>query len=64
MLAILVGAGLILVGLAATFVLRVASEPDAERAGVLFLSLLGLVLSVVVSCLAVALATTPRPRHG
>ncbi len=63
MLAILVGAGLILVGLAATFALQVRSTLDSGLAGLLFMSLLGLVLAVLVIFLGVALAKTPRPRR-
>jgi len=63
MLALLVGSGVILMGLAASFALQVTSALDAELAGLLFFALLGVVLSVLVIFLGVALVKTPRPRR-
>lgn len=63
-LAILVGAGAILLGLAATAALQFTSLLAPESATLLFMALLGLVLSVLVIVLGVTLAKTPRPRRG
>jgi len=63
MLPILVGAGLILLSVAATAVLQVTSALDPELAVLLFMVLLGVVLSVIVVFMGVALARTPRPRR-
>ena len=63
MLALLVGSGVILMGLAASFALQVTSALDAELVGLLFFALLGVVLSVLVIFLGVALVKTPRPRR-
>ena len=62
LLAILVGSGVILMGLVASFALQVTSGLDAELANLLFFALLGMVLSVLVIFLGVALIKTPLPR--
>jgi len=63
LLALLVGSGVILTGLAAGLALQVTSALEAELANLLFFALLGVVLSVLVIFLGVALIKTPRPRR-
>jgi hypothetical protein len=63
MLAVLVGFGVILVGLATALILPLATGIDQERATLGFMLLLGVVLTVLVIFLGAALATTPRPRR-
>lgn len=63
MLAVLVGAGVILVGMAATVALPLATAIDQELATLAFMLLLAVVLTVLVIVLGAALATTPRPRR-
>jgi len=62
-LAVLAGAGAILVGVATTLVLPLATDIDEELATFGFMALLGVVLTVLVIVLGAALATTPRPRR-
>jgi hypothetical protein len=63
MLAILVGAGVILVAVAAAVVLPVTTTLPQETIALAFMALLGMVLSVLVIFLGVALFKTPRPRR-
>ncbi|MEO5820520.1 MAG: DUF3592 domain-containing protein [Vicinamibacteraceae bacterium] len=63
MLAVLVGSGVILVGLATALILPVVTAIDQELATLGFMTLLGVVLTVLVIFLGAALARTPRPRR-
>jgi Protein of unknown function (DUF3592) len=63
MLAILVGAGVILTAVAAAVVLPVTTTLPQETITLGFMALLGAVLSVLVIFLGVALARSPRPRR-
>jgi hypothetical protein len=63
MLAVLAGAGIILVGLATTLILPVATAIDRELVTLGFMALLGVALTVLVIVLGVALARTPRLRR-
>jgi hypothetical protein len=63
MLAMLVGGGTILVGIATALALPLVTAIDQELATLAFMLLLGVVLSVLVIVFGVALARTPRPRR-
>jgi Protein of unknown function (DUF3592) len=63
MLAVLVGFGVILVGLATALIVPVAIGIDQELATLAFMLLLGVVLTVLVIFLGAALAMTPRLRR-
>jgi Protein of unknown function (DUF3592) len=63
MLATLVSAGAILVAVAAAVVLPVTTTLPQETITLAFMALLGVVLSVLVIFLGVALIKTPRPRR-
>jgi hypothetical protein len=63
LLAMLVGGGAILVGMATALVVPLVTAIDQEFATLAFMLLLGVVLSVLVVIFGTALARTPRPRR-